>query len=115
MVMKPRAKSIGVSNRILPPHIVPIQLKILIPVGIAISMVSIEKAEVANETQYFFCCEEEDDGDEEDAVSDENRRRRSSAPFPFPPLLEEEEEEEEEQRRRKSRSVKFSFPIQERR
>ena len=47
MVINPRAKSIGVSKRILPPHIVPIQLKILTPVGIAISIVKIENAEVA--------------------------------------------------------------------
>ncbi len=47
MVIKPSANNIGVSKRILPPHIVPIQLKILTPVGIAISMVKMEKAEVA--------------------------------------------------------------------
>ena len=47
MVMKPRANNMGVSNRILPPHIVPIQLKILTPVGIAISIVRMENAEVA--------------------------------------------------------------------
>ena len=47
MVINPSAKSIGVSKRILPPHMVPIQLKILTPVGIAMSMVRIEKAEVA--------------------------------------------------------------------
>ena len=47
IVINPRAKSIGVSKRILPPHMVPIQLKILTPVGMAINMVKIEKAEVA--------------------------------------------------------------------
>ena len=47
MVMKPRAKSMGVSKRIRPPHMVPIQLKILTPVGIAMSMVRIENADVA--------------------------------------------------------------------
>ena len=47
MVMKPRAKSMGVSKRIRPPHMVPIQLKILTPVGIAMSIVRIAKAEVA--------------------------------------------------------------------
>ena len=47
IVINPRAKSIGVSKRILPSHIVPIQLKILTPVGMAINMVKIEKAEVA--------------------------------------------------------------------
>ena len=47
MVIKPSAKSIGVSKRIFPPHMVPIQLKILTPVGIAINIVKIEKAEVA--------------------------------------------------------------------
>ena len=47
IVMKPSAKSIGVSKRILPPHMVPIQLKILTPVGMAINIVSMEKAEVA--------------------------------------------------------------------
>ena len=31
--------SIGVAKRILPPHMVPIQLKILMPVGTAMSMV----------------------------------------------------------------------------
>ena len=44
---EPRAKSMGVSKRMRPPHMVPIQLKILTPVGMAISMVRMEKAEVA--------------------------------------------------------------------
>ena len=35
--------SIGVVKRILPPHIVPSQLKILMPVGTAISMVETAK------------------------------------------------------------------------
>jgi len=39
------AKSIGVANRIRPPYIVATQLKILIPVGTAISMVDAAKAE----------------------------------------------------------------------
>ena len=47
MVIKPKAKSMGVLKMILPPHIVPIQLKIFTPVGMAINMVSMEKAEVA--------------------------------------------------------------------
>ena len=47
MVMKPNANNMGVSNLILPPHMVPIQLKILMPVGMAMSMVSMEKADVA--------------------------------------------------------------------
>ena len=47
IVMNPRAKSMGVSKRMRPPHMVPIQLKILTPVGMAISIVKIEKAEVA--------------------------------------------------------------------
>ena len=47
MVMKPRANSIGVSKRIRPPHIVPIQLKIFTPVGMAINIVRMENAEVA--------------------------------------------------------------------
>ena len=36
----PIAKSIGVAKRILPPHIVPIQLKNLTPVGTAIRSVT---------------------------------------------------------------------------
>ena len=36
---KPTANSIGVVNVNEPPHIVPIQLKIFTPVGIAISIV----------------------------------------------------------------------------
>ena len=36
-------KSIGVAKRILPPHIVPSQLKILMPVGTPTSMVEIAK------------------------------------------------------------------------
>ncbi len=36
-------QSIGTGNRSRPPHIVPIQLKILIPVGTAISSDSSEK------------------------------------------------------------------------
>jgi hypothetical protein len=41
--IKPLAKSIGVSNRIVPPNIVAIQLKILIPVGTAIIIVAAVK------------------------------------------------------------------------
>src|SRR5207302_1039107 len=40
---KPMLNSIGVLNWILPPHIVPSQLKILIPVGTAITMLVIVK------------------------------------------------------------------------
>ena len=48
MVIKPKAKSIGVSKRIRPPHIaLPIQLNILTPVGIAQSIVKTENADVA--------------------------------------------------------------------
>src|ERR1700692_4473095 len=39
----PMLNSIGVLNRIFPPHIVPIQLKILIPVGTPTAMVVIVK------------------------------------------------------------------------
>jgi hypothetical protein len=39
MPMKATAKSMAVVKRMAPPHMVPSQLKILIPVGIAISMV----------------------------------------------------------------------------
>src|SRR5437899_13003681 len=42
---KPLAKSIGVANRIRPPYIVATQLKILMPVGMAISMVDAANAE----------------------------------------------------------------------
>ncbi len=38
--MKPIAKSIGAFDTIAPPHIVAIQLKILIPVGMAITIVA---------------------------------------------------------------------------
>jgi hypothetical protein len=41
--MKPIAQSIGVVNLILPPHNVPNQLKILIPVGTAIIIVAAVK------------------------------------------------------------------------
>lgn len=41
--MKPFAKSIGVVNTILPPNIVAIQLKILIPVGTAMIIVAAVK------------------------------------------------------------------------
>ena len=47
MAMKEIANSIAVVKRIEPPHIVPIQLKIFIPVGIAIAMVETAKAEFA--------------------------------------------------------------------
>jgi hypothetical protein len=40
---KPTAQSIGVRMAMLPPHIVPIQLKNLTPVGIAIKKVIKEK------------------------------------------------------------------------
>ena len=45
--MNPNAKSMRSKSIIFPPHIVPIQLNILTPVGIAINMVRMEKAEVA--------------------------------------------------------------------
>jgi len=41
--INPLAKSIGVFNEILPPNIVAIQLKILIPVGTAIIIVAAVK------------------------------------------------------------------------
>jgi len=41
--MKPFAKSIGVFKIISPPNIVAIQLKILIPVGTAITIVALVK------------------------------------------------------------------------
>jgi hypothetical protein len=41
--INPIAKSIGVTNLIDPPHIVAIQLKILIPVGTAIIIVAAVK------------------------------------------------------------------------
>jgi len=41
--MKPTAHSIGVLNWIEPPHMVAIQLKILMPVGTAIAMVTAMK------------------------------------------------------------------------
>jgi len=41
--MKPLANNIGVFNTILPPNIVAIQLKILIPVGTAITIVALVK------------------------------------------------------------------------
>ena len=44
MAMNPRENNIGVSSRSLPPHMVPIQLKIFTPVGTAISIVEIAKA-----------------------------------------------------------------------
>ena len=43
IAMKPMANSIGVLNCSEPPHIVPIQLKIFTPVGMAISIVASEK------------------------------------------------------------------------
>ena len=43
--MKPSANSIGVSNERLPRHIVASQLKILIPVGTAITIDEIMKNE----------------------------------------------------------------------
>ena len=44
---KPMANSMGVDKRIRPCHSVPIQLKILIPVGIAIVIVARPKAACA--------------------------------------------------------------------
>jgi hypothetical protein len=44
---KPIAKSSGVLKRMSPPHSVPNQLKILIPVGTAMNMVDRAKAEFA--------------------------------------------------------------------
>src|ERR687892_521704 len=43
----PIENNIGVVNRIEPPHIVPIQLKILTPVGTAMNIVDSAKAELA--------------------------------------------------------------------
>ena len=48
MAMKPSAKSIGVVNWSDPPHIVPIQLKIFTPVGMAISIVDSAKKRVGD-------------------------------------------------------------------
>ena len=45
----PRQKSIGAANRILPPHIVPSQLKILIPVGMPTAIVVMAKNVLACE------------------------------------------------------------------
>jgi hypothetical protein len=39
-IIKPIAQSMGVANTILPPNIVAIQLKTLIPVGTAITIVA---------------------------------------------------------------------------
>jgi hypothetical protein len=41
--IKPLANNIGVFNTMLPPNIVAIQLKILIPVGTAITIVALVK------------------------------------------------------------------------
>jgi hypothetical protein len=41
--MKPKANNIGVTNRILPPYKVPLQLKIFTPVGTAIIIVAAVK------------------------------------------------------------------------
>ena len=40
---RPMENSIGVVKRIWPPHIVPIQLKILMPVGTAMNIVAMPK------------------------------------------------------------------------
>ena len=47
IAMKPSAKYIGVFIWIEPPHMVPIQLKIFTPVGMAISIVASENTESA--------------------------------------------------------------------
>ncbi len=47
MAINEIAKSIAVEKRIEPPHIVPSQLKIFTPVGIAIAIVEIANAELA--------------------------------------------------------------------
>src|SRR5438045_444697 len=47
MATKPMAKSMGVASLSEPPHMVPIQLKIFTPVGTAMNMVDIEKADTA--------------------------------------------------------------------
>ena len=47
MPMKPRAKNSGARKRMRPPQSVMIQLRIFTPVGMAMSMVIIEKAESA--------------------------------------------------------------------
>ena len=47
IAMNPSANSIGVVNRMAPPHIVPSQLKIFTPVGTAMSIVERPNAEFA--------------------------------------------------------------------
>lgn len=52
------AKSIGVLNSILPPHMVAIQEKTLIPVGTAIIMVAAVKyarVSMSKPTTYMWC------------------------------------------------------------
>ena len=51
--IKPTANNIGVRNSIEPPHIVAIQLKILIPVGTAIIMVAAVKYARVNYSMCF--------------------------------------------------------------
>ena len=56
--MKPTANSMGVRNSIEPPHIVAIQLKILIPVGTAITIVAAVKYALvltSSPTVYMWC------------------------------------------------------------
>jgi len=56
--MKPLANSIGVVRTILPPNIVAIQLKILIPVGTAIIIVAAVKyalVSTSKPTVYIWC------------------------------------------------------------
>jgi antibiotic biosynthesis monooxygenase (ABM) superfamily enzyme len=58
--IKPFAKSIGVFNTILPPNIVAIQLKILIPVGTAIIIVALVKyarVSTSNPTVNIWCAQ----------------------------------------------------------
>src|SRR5215472_1679349 len=56
----PIENSIGVLNWILPPHMVPIQLKILIPVGMPTAIVVIAKKVLAYEfmpTENMWCAQ----------------------------------------------------------
>src|SRR6202035_4174935 len=55
---KATQNSMGVSNRILPPYIVAIQLKILIPVGTPTSMVEVTKKMVDTMTSQQRTCGE---------------------------------------------------------
>jgi len=59
-IIKPLANNIGVFKTILPPNIVAIQLKILIPVGIAIIIVAAVKyalVSTSKPTVYMWCAQ----------------------------------------------------------